>query len=252
MAIIFGCNVGVFDAVNAAVPGSVGCRSYRDTVNDIPAAWPGKPGSKSVVSLRPHPDDLLRGALDDRIRALLAVAEPDAMLTVWHEAGTLDYPAFITPSAVRRMHVKMQTLCTGTSVAYGCIICGPPAKKEIWVPRRPHPLDWYGVDVYMSAMTTKPDGSVDVPRLRHHMDEFRRLAQERSGTDMPRIVVPETNSLHPAARPPWFRAVAEWLAGNGGERMLTFWKHGGSSGGPWLPHDADTIGALKELKTLHG
>jgi hypothetical protein len=252
MAIIFGCNAGVFDLVNAAVPGSVGCRSYRDAVNDIPAAWPGAPGSKSVVSLRPHPDDLLSGHLDDRIRALLAVADPDAMLTVWHEAGTLRYPEFITPATVRQMHVKMQRLCSDTQVAYGCILCGPPDKQEIWVPRRPHALDWYGVDVYMSAVTTTAEGTVDVPRLRHHMDAFRHLAQERSGKHRPRIVVPETNALHRAARPRWFRALAEWMAGNGGERMLTFWKEGGTSGGPWLPEDADTIRTLKELKAIHG
>jgi hypothetical protein len=41
------------------------------------------------------------------------VADPDAMVTALHQAGTLRYPDFITPSVVRPMHAKIQKYVFG-------------------------------------------------------------------------------------------------------------------------------------------
>lgn len=252
MSIIFGCNANVYEDLNEVVPGSIGCRSYRDKVNDIPTVWPGMPGSKSLVSLRPHPDDLLSGALDQQIRALLAVAAPGAQLTVWHEAGMLDYPPYITPASVRQMHVKMHNLCAPTPVGYGVIICGNPAEMQVWIPRVPYAMDWYGIDVYMTDYMTKPDGTVYHERLKRRLDDMLDLARDRTGQTWPRIVVPETNSPHPSRRPEWFTAIADWLAAKGGRRMLAFWKVDGPLSGPWLPNDTATINALRRLVAKYG
>jgi hypothetical protein len=252
MTLVFGCNAGVWDAVNKEVPGTVGCRSYRDTVNQIPAAWPGKPGSSTIVSLRPLPDDLLAGRLDDQIKALLAVAPAKAELTVWHEAGMLHYPEYITPAAVRQMHVRMHRLCAPTPVRYGCIIAGFPATMQDWIPKPGHPMDWYGIDVYMTPHMTKPDGTVYRERLDHALDSMLAIARARSGKRWPHISVPETNSPHPSRRPEWFTAVAGWLARNGGQRMMSFWKEDGPLSGPWLPDDTATIRTLSTLVKRYG
>lgn len=252
MTLLFGCNAGVWDAVNKAVPGTVGCRSYRDTVNEIPTAWPGKPGSTTIVSLRPLPADLLAGRLDDQIKALLAVAPAKAELTVWHEAGILPYPDYITPTSIRQMHVKMHTLCAPTPVRYGCIIAGFPASMQNWIPTKDYPLDWYGLDVYMTPHFTRPDGTVYHERLNHAMDSMLEVARSRSGKHWPQITVPETNSPHPSRRPEWFTAVAQWMAHNGGRRMMSFWKEDGQLSGPWLPHDTATIQTLRDLIKRYG
>lgn len=97
---------------------------------------PASPGAQ-----RPLPDGLLAGRLDDQIKALLAVAPPKAQLTVWHEAGTLDYPGYITPTSVRQMHVKMHKLCTPTPVGYGCLISGYPERLQSWMPKPGYPMD---------------------------------------------------------------------------------------------------------------
>lgn len=68
----------------------------------------------------------------------------------------------------------------------------------------------------------------------------------------PRITVPETNSPHPRRRPEWFAAVADWLASNGGRRMMSFSKEDGPLSGPWLPDDTATIDALNALMTKYG
>lgn len=210
------------------------------------------PGSKSLVSLRPHPRDLLRGVLDNQIRDLLAVATPGAELTVWHEAGSLTYPSYITPTSVRQMHVHMHDLCRPTPVRYGTVINGSTPTLQNWIPFKPYGMDWYGMDIYMTAHFTKADGTVNHDRVKERMNGMLALARERTGLRWPQIVVPETNSPHQNRRAEWFTAVADWLANNGGRRMLTFWKPGGTAGGPWLPDDTATIRALRNLIAKYG
>ena len=257
MGIILGCNAGIFSDVVSVVPRHTGCRSYRDATDDIPKSWPGAAGATAtLVSLRPRPDNLLSGALDDKILALLAVASPGAALTVWHEAGNLyqDFD-FITPSSVRQMHVKMRNLCqqAGTGVGYGVCIYGTIAEMDKWIPHAPHAMDWYGIDVY-DNMNSNNGGTfrnasdaVDDSKINAYMDEFRDLARDRTGLTSPSINIPECNSPILAHRPRFFRSLAEWLFDNGGRGMYTFFKDGGPSGGPWVPDDTATIDALNHI-----
>lgn len=255
--IILGCNAGIYSKFTAAVPGATGCRSYRDDViykpSEVPRTFPGQPGSKVVASLRPYPDALLSGKLDDAIKAMLrnAVANFSApQLTVWHEAGNLyQGRSYITPSAVRQMHVKMHKLCKEVGgVGYGCIIYGDIATMEKWVPYKPYALDWYGIDVYWnSAFDFSTYG-----KLKTYLDEYQALAKERTGLKYPKINVCETNTHIESNRPPFFKNVARWLDRNGGRRMLTFYKSGGPSGGAWDPKDTRTIDALNYIQAHYG
>lgn len=259
MSIILGCNAGIFNEVTSVVPGTTGCRSYRDAVNFIPTVWPGIEGAtRTLVSLRPHPDDLLSGALDDQILALLAVAARGAQLTVWHEAGNLyrsgAFP-YITPRTVRQMHVKMHSLCkqAGTGVGYGCVIYGTIDDMANWIPYSPHALDWYGIDLYDNLNSNNgssfrnADGSLNDTKIISYLHEFLQLARDRTGLTWPRIVIAECNSPILEHRPLWFTYLADWLYHNGGRRLYMFFKDGGPSSGPWLPDDTATISALNEI-----
>jgi hypothetical protein len=255
--IILGCNAGIYSDFTAAVPGAVGCRSYRDNViytpSDVPATFPGQPGSKVVASIRPYPDALLSGSLDDAIKAMLrngAANFSAPQLTVWHEAGNLYQDlSYITPTAVRQMHVKMQNLCNEVSgVGYGCVIYGDISTMDRWVPYSPYALDWYGIDVYWNSQF---DFST-YDKLKAYMDGYQTLAQGRSGLTYPKINVCETNTHDESNRPQFFKNVAKWLYNNGGRRMLTFYKDGGTSGGAWDPNDTNTINALNYIVANYG
>jgi hypothetical protein len=76
---------------------------------------------------------------------------------------------------------------------------------------------------------------VDHDHLKHTMDNLLAVARARSGLTWSRITVPETNSPNPSCRPEWFTSVADWLANDGGRRMLSFWQEDGPLSGPWLP-----------------
>lgn len=265
MSIYLGCNAGIFTEVAAVVRGNVGCRSFRDTVNDIPAVWPGIPGAtKTLVSLRPYPDDLLAGNLDERILELLAVAAPGAMLTVWHEAGNLYRDlSYITPAKIRACHAHMRDLCrrAGTGVLYGCCVYGTLTAMDKWIPYAPHVMDWYGIDIYDNSNSNNGRsfrsafGVLDDSKIQAYLNQFLAIARSRAGTLGPQIVVPETNSPKVADRPQWFTCIADWLYHNGGRRMYTFFKDGGTSGGPWLDalHGGQpTIDALNYVVSHYG
>jgi hypothetical protein len=258
--IILGCNAGIYSDFTAAVPGAVGCRSYRDSVitdpSQVPATFPGQPGSKVVASIRPHPDVLLGGnTLDDAIKAMIANGAEHfsaPQLTVWHEAGNLyRHRSYITPAAVRQMHVKMQHLCkeaAGSHVGYGCIIYGDISTMDKWIPTSRYPLDWYGIDVYWNDQF---DFST-YEKLKAYLDDYLKLARGRTGLKFPKIDVCETNTHRESNRPKFFKNVAKWLHNNGGRRMLTFYKAGGPSGGAWDPKDTNTINALKYIEANYG
>lgn len=252
MPIILGCNADIYSAFTAAVPGSAGCRSYQDDILyepcDVPATFPGAPGSRVVASIRPYPDALLSGSLDRAILAMLrngAAHFTAPQLTVWHDAGHLyqDLP-FITPAVIRLMHVKMQALCKRVpGVEYGCIVYGDIPTMDKWIPYSPDALDWYGIDVYWNDQF---DFST-CDKLKAYLDGYRTLAQHRTGLLHPKINVCETNSHDAASRPGFFKNVARWLHNHGGSRMLMSCKDGDASGGPWAPTDTDTINALKSI-----
>lgn len=252
MSIILGCNAEIYSDFTAAVPGTVGCRSYRDDVIyrpcDVPTTFPGKPGSKVVASIRPYPDALLSGNLDDAIIAMLrngAASFIAPQLTVWHEAGHLYRNlSYITPAVVRLMHAKMQDLCKRVSgVEYGCVIYGDISIMDRWIPYTPNALDWYGIDVYWNDQF---DFST-YDKLKAYLDDYRRLARGRTGLDYPKINVCETNTHDASSRPRFFKNVARWLHHHGGSRMLTSYRDDSASGGPWVPTDTDTIHALRQI-----
>lgn len=252
MSIILGCNAEIYSAFTAAIPGTVGCRSYRDDVIhkpcDVPTTFPGVPGSRVVASIRPYPDALLSGGLDDAILAMLrhgAARFIAPQLTVWHEAGNLYRDlSYITPAVVRLMHVKMQELCNQVSgVQYGCIVCGAIPDMDRWIPYSPDALDWYGIDVYWNDQF---DFST-YDKLKAYLDAYRILAQRRTGLRYPRINVCAASTDDESSRPGFFRNVARWLHGHGGGTMLTSYRDGGTRGAPGGPTDGDTINALRSI-----
>lgn len=264
--IILGCNADTYPAFTSAVHGATGCRSYRDTLLSTPAdvenlgAFPGLDGSNVVVSIHPDPNVLLGTpsraltGLEGALKAFIANGRdnpqlPDPQLTVWHEAGNLYKGlSYITPSAIRQMHIKMQSLCNEVGgVRYGCIIYGDIGAMSQWIPPAPDALDWYGVDVYWDANF---DFST-YDKVKAYMDQYRALAQRLTGLTNPEINVCETNTHDENNRPPFFQNVAQWLFQNGGRRMLTFWADGISSG-TWDSNDHNTINALRTIEANYG
>jgi len=254
MSIILGCNADIYSVFTAAIPGAVGCRSYRDDVIyepcDVPTSFPGMPGSRVVASIRPHPDALLSGSLDDAILAMLrngAARFTAPQLTVWHEAGHLYRDvSYITPAVVRLMHRKMQELCHRVSgVQYGCIIYGDIPLMDRWIPYSPDALDWYGIDVYWNDQF---DFS-GYDKLRAYLDAYRILAQRRTGLIHPRINICETNTDDESSRPGLFRNVARWLHHHGGGRMLVSYRNGRTAGQPLMTDE--TINTFRSIVASH-
>lgn len=249
MSLIVGSNASDFEALRQAVPKASGRRVYFPEVSFIPQQWPIVEGSSAVLSIRPLPTDLLAGKLDAQIRALLTTAPPDSALNTWHEAGNLaDYNAlgYITPETMTRVHLYMQNLCKGTSVSYGAILCMPPTSMPPWMPGG---LDWYGLDIYDWPQFRLPDGAIDIHgRLERRLDLWLQVIRQVSGQKSPHLNICETNSNRLLYRAQWFTAVGQWLAANGGDRLLAFFSAAGC--GPWLPDDEVTIAALKALTEL--
>lgn len=249
MSIILGCNADIYSAFTAAIPGAVGCRCHRDDVihepGDVPSRFPGEPGAQVVASIRPHPDALISGVLDDALLAMLrdgAARFTAPQLTVWHEAGQLYRDrSYITPAVVRLMHIKMQELCNQVSgVQYGCIIHGEIPHMDRWIPYPPDRLDWYGIDVHWND---RFDFST-YDKLKAYLDAYRLLVQRRTGLTRPKINLCEVSADDESSRPGLFRDVARWLHGHGGGRMFAACR-GGAPGQPWLTDD--TITALKSI-----
>lgn len=250
MSIILGCNADIYSAFTAAIPGAVGCRCHRDEViyepGDVPIRFPGEPGSRVVASIRPYPDALIGGSLDDALLAMLrngASRFTAPQLTVWHQAGHLyrDLP-YITPAMVRLMHVKMQELCKQVSgIQYGCVIYGDIPQMDRWIPYAPDALDWYGIDVYWNDQF---DFST-YDKLKAYLDAYRLVVQRRTGLTHPKINICATNTDDESSRPGFFRNVARWLHSHDGGRMLASWRGGGTPGQPWLTDD--TINAFRSI-----
>jgi hypothetical protein len=245
-----GTNAGWFAAVRAEVPAVTCRRVYYPEHNFVPQQWPSGPfPSTAMVSIRPIPADLLAGRLDARIRAFLRSAPPGSDLTAWHEAGNLtDYPAYITPPAMRAVHAHMHRLCRGTHVRYGPILCMRPSSMPPWlIPG----LDWYGLDIYDWPEFHSRHGPLDITgRLYPRLAQWRAMVQHVTRTRSPVLSICETNSGHASHRPKWFTALARWLGVNGGRRMLTYWNDTPGAVGPWLPHDTAVARALTDAATF--
>jgi len=243
--VTFGATLGAYPKLNAAVPRAVGIRMYFDGENDFPDAWPDPyPGSWMTLSLRPNPDDLFSGKLDEQLTAIINSAPAHSELTFWHENTTgnpLGYPSYVNNAraAVRVQHYG-QRLCRGTRVRFGVITCGPAIQQKDWLAPG---LDWYGDDLYEFPRLRGLDGTMSqakiIARLNSNLDAWRR----KSGRRWPAIRLCETNSPFDSHRENWFTWIAQWMATHNGRRMLTYWNPdaGASQGGlsgPWPPSQA--------------
>ena len=249
MSILVGCNSRVFDAMREAGIGVRTFRAYRDEYNFVPTVWPAKesvPDAPVTLSIRPVPADLLAGRLDAQLKALIAAAPPGVKLSAWHEASNLPgYPDWVTADSMSAVHAYMQELCRGSNVRYGSIICAVPSETKAWMGTG---LDWYGLDIYDfgEGQFRHPfTGGISRAKLFARLDDMLDTCRELTRRDAPEIDICETNNPRREHRAEWFTLLAEWLDGNGGRRLETFWNPTGSLSGPWLPDDQDTIRALR-------
>ncbi len=243
--VIFGSTLHAYPELHAAAPLAVGLRMYFNGENVFPAAWPDPyPGAWITLSLRPNPDDLFSGKLDEPLRAVIASAPAHAELTFWHEnisGNPLGYPSYVNNAlaAVRMQHYG-QRLCRGTRVRFGAITCGPANQQIDWLAPG---LDWYGDDLYEFPRLRGPDGTMSrakiIARLNANLEAWRMKSARR----WPAIRLCETNTPFDSHRKNWYTWIAHWMAGHNGRRMLTFWNpdagaaQGGLSG-PWPPSAA--------------
>lgn len=252
MGLQIGSNSKVFEAMREAGIDARTFRAYRDRYNFIPTVWPCKesvPDARVTLSIRPMPGDLLAGRLDDQLTALIAAAPPGVKLSAWHEASNLPGyrdADFVTAPAMSAVHEYLQRLCRGSNVRYGSIICAVPSQAKDWMGTS---LDWYGLDIYDFGEGQFRDwhGGLSKARLFARLDDMLQTCRELTGLDSPEIDICETNSPRAPHRAEWFMLLAEWLAANGGQRLLTFWNPSGSLSGPWLPDDEKTISALRSI-----
>lgn len=227
-------------------------RAYRDKYNFIPSAWPVKetvPDARVMLSIRPEPDDLLAGRLDDQLKALIAAAPPGVKLSAWHEASNLaSYPDYIrSDRGMSAVHEYLQELCRGSNVRYGSIICAVPSRVKSWMGEG---LDWYGLDVYDfggGQFRNWWNSGISRAKLFARLDNMLGTCRQLSGRDAPDIDICETNSPRPRFRADWFTLLSEWMTAHGGGYLETFWNPTGPLSGPWLPDDAKTIEALRAI-----
>ncbi len=255
--VIIGSDLGAYDSIAAALGSSykfTGMRYFAGGgalaggggVNLFPTPWPiHGPRTRLLMSVYPDLNDLLAGRLDNRIRAMIANAPPGSMLNAWHEVMSLPYQQrYLTPPNLYRMHLRMQSLCRGSNVRYGCLLGGGDLRYLMrYVP--PH-LGYYGLDLY---------GNLGIryhPRWMHpfhRWTQFRDLARTKVRSGYPWLVIGETNCPAQPLRPAWLKLVSSWLHGYGAHALalLTFWTANGGLSGPWDPTDRATINALKGI-----
>ncbi len=253
--VLIGSNSKIFDPMREAGIDVRTFRAYRDQYNFIPTVWPAKqsvPDARVTLSIRPVPDDLLAGTLDEQLKSFIALAPPGVKLSAWHEPSNLPgYPDYVNEGSMSAVHEHMQDLCRGSNVRYGSIICAVPSEAKAWMGTD---LDWYGLDIYDfgEGQFRTWDGAISKKKLFGRLDDMLETCRELTGRDAPDIDICETNSPRPGHRAEWFALLAEWLDRNGGGRLQTFWNPSGPSSGPWLADDAKVIGALRSISSTAG
>jgi hypothetical protein len=252
VGVLIGSNSRIFDPMREAGINAQTFRAYRDQFNLVPKGWPVKesvPEALPLLSIRPVPNDLLAGRLDEQLRTFIAQAPPGVRLSAWHEASNLaGYPGYITAGTMSAVHEYMQDLCRGSNVGYGSIICAVPSQTKPWMGAG---LDWYGLDIYDfgGGQFRSWYGGISKSRLFARLDDMLETCRELSGRDAPEIDICETNSPRPRYRAEWFTLLAEWMSANGGRYLETFWNPTGPLSGPWLPEDEKTVAALRSIAT---
>lgn len=223
----FGCNVHHYPEVATDVHGMDIVRVF-DTKQQ--ALVP--PGMLQLLSIRPDPQKLLAGSLDDEIKSQVRSLPDGSLLTAWHEANVNTavqpgLPAYTARQVHRYMYKLVASL--GVGVGYGIILLqGRPDVLESYTVAG---MDWYGLDLYDFGGTTDPSDVMD-----------RCFGAMPAG---PRLIA-ETNSAQVPHRPAWFREVYDWLAARQATAMLTFWNPTGTLSGPWI-EDPATIYALNRI-----
>lgn len=215
-------------------------------VNVFPTPWPihGR-RTRMLISVYPDLRDLLAGRLDNQIRDMVADAPPASMLTAWHEVLSLPYhQRYLTPANIYQMHRRMNALCRGSNVTYGCLLGGGDLRYLMrYVPPE---LGYYGIDLYGNL------GIRRHPRWMHpfhRWTQFTHLARTKHKSGYPWLVIGETNCPDRALRADWLKLVASWLHSYGAHAkgLFTFWANHGHLGGPWDPTDKATINALRGI-----
>jgi hypothetical protein len=200
--------------------------------------WPVMPdGQVAHWSIRPDRDALLAGELDAGLVSLLGEAPPGSLLTGWHEAEHADLPGTVAQQQawVHGIHTYLHHLVhdTRSDVLYGPVTTMGSGRGWV-VPG----MDFYGVDLYDLHGTTDPKAALSAWSAKMPDTGYR--------------VVAETNSSVKGHRPSWFKAVYEWLAGNHGIALETFWLPSGPLSGPWVDDDWPTISALRRVAESAG
>lgn len=216
-------------------------------VNVFPTPWPiHGPGTRMLVSVYPDLRDLLVGRLDRQIRDMIAGAPPGSMLNAWHEVLSLPYrQRYLTPANIYQMHCRMDSLCRGSNVTYGCLLGGGDLRYLMRTV--PPDLGYYGLDLYGNLGIRKH------PRWGHPLQrwmQFRELARTKDKAHgYPWLVIGETNCPDRAVRADWFKLIASRMHAYGthAKALLTFWADHGGLSGPWDPTDRITINALRGI-----
>ena len=251
---IIGSDLGHYDRIASALGSSYKFQGVRyfaggggANVNVFPTPWPiYGPRTRMLMSVYPDLGELLAGRLDRQIRNMIAGAPPGSMLCAWHEVLSLRYrQRYLTPVNVYRMHRRMNALCRGSNVAYGCLLGGGDLSYLMhYVPPN---LGFYGIDLYGNLGIRKH------PRWQHPFHrwvQFRELAKTKDRIHRyPWLVIGETNCPDKAVRPDWFKLITSWLHDYGprGKAVFTFWADYGGLSGSWDPGDKATINALRGI-----
>lgn len=264
-AITFGSNSHAWPGFSRNIPEGGVVRDYWHGLNYLQDRWPDFGRARVVLSVEPHPADLLDGKLDARFLRLAATAPPGSMLVPWYEAGPAnprDYYSFAcNPANVRACQWYLHHLLRQTNVLVGSIICGPAIQLHEWMAPA---LDWYGVDI--NGDWFRRGEQFEVARFHRRQAENLAVWRRKAGGRV-RLVVAETNCTLDEVRGPWFRLLASWISA---QRLLsadvcTLWTAPGrrkrdndrpqaspAAVGPgnWPPSEA-TIRALRELATRY-
>lgn len=257
--VIIGSDLSHYNGIASAVGTSYKFRGIRyyagggsGSLNIFPTPWPiYGPHTTMLISVYPDLRDLLAGRLDEQIRDMVANAPPGAMLTAWHEVLSLKYKQkYLTPANVYLMHRRMNTLCRGSNVTYGCLLGGgdlPTLFRYL-----PPNLGYYGLDLYGNlGIRTHPRWAHPF----HRWIQFRDLARTKDTVHhYPQLVIGETNCPDQALRPAWFNLIASLVHSYGpnGKAILSFWNDYGGLSGPWDPSDQATISALRGISSKYG
>jgi hypothetical protein len=234
---VFGVDSQAFAVINSALGGHIpGERCYSP--EGVPAAWPRVPGSVRLVvaSIRPNIQKVLSGGYDSQLRAYAAKIPAGQIVCVWNEGErhNLGYTA--------KEISAVQAHC------YPILKEGSPHCKVVQV-----------ITTYSLLTRGKSLGSYLSPHVDAiYMDSYQldagKTVEEDIGATANAIHaavgskplgIAEVNSQVLGSRANWFKAAWALAKANDYEIFMPFFNS--SATYRWLPHDAATISALREM-----